>query len=56
VAIQNARLFERPSEKEYFESLVENSPVAIVTLDLDFRIVSWNPAAEAVWLYAGTRS
>ncbi|HVN54743.1 MAG TPA: response regulator [Anaerolineaceae bacterium] len=31
-------------QKEYFETLLENSPIAIVTLDLSSRIVSCNPA------------
>jgi PAS domain S-box-containing protein len=38
-------------EKEYVESLVEISPVAVVTLDLDERVTSWNPAAEALFGY-----
>jgi two-component system sensor histidine kinase/response regulator len=31
-------------QKQYFESLVKNSPIAIVTLDLKQRIVACNPA------------
>ena len=38
-------------EKQYVESLVEISPVAIVTLDLEERVTSWNPAAEALFGY-----
>jgi PAS domain S-box-containing protein len=38
-------------EKQYLESLLEISPVAIVTLDLDERVTSWNPAAEALFGY-----
>ena len=34
-------------QKEYFESLVLNSPVAIAIMDLDEKVVSWNPAAES---------
>ncbi len=39
-------------QKEYFESLVLNSPVAIVTTDLDSNVVSWNPAAENLFGYS----
>jgi PAS domain S-box-containing protein len=38
-------------EKQYVESLLEISPVAIVTLDLEERVKSWNPAAEALFGY-----
>jgi PAS domain S-box-containing protein len=39
-------------EKQYVESLLEISPVAIVTLDLEERVKSWNPAAEALFGYS----
>jgi PAS domain S-box-containing protein len=39
-------------EKRYVESLLEISPVAIVTLDLEERVTSWNPAAEALFGYS----
>jgi adenylate cyclase len=38
-------------EKQYLESLLEISPVAIVTLDLEERVTSWNPAAEVLFGY-----
>lgn len=38
-------------QKEYYESLVLNSPVAIVTINLRFNVVSWNPAAEVLFGY-----
>ena len=47
-----ARTAELQQAKEYFESLVRNSPVAIVTTDLDANVVSWNPAAEKLFRYA----
>ncbi len=47
VAIENARLY--ASAQRYFDSLVLNNPVAIVNLDLDERIVSCNPAFEALF-------
>ena len=38
-------------QKEYFQTLVENSPVAIVTLDIEQRIASCNPAFLSVFGY-----
>jgi len=38
-------------QKEYFESLVLNSPVAIAIMDRDEKVVSWNPAAEKLFGY-----
>jgi PAS domain S-box-containing protein len=40
-------------QKRYFESLLEISPVAIVTTDLQDVVTSWNPAAERLFGYAG---
>ena len=52
IAIQNARLFaEIQRQKDYAGALVENSPVAIVTTDLDTNVVSWNPGAEKLFGY-----
>ncbi|MDH4136037.1 MAG: GAF domain-containing protein, partial [Anaerolineae bacterium] len=52
IAIENARLYQEiQREKQYFESLVLNSPAAIVVIDLDHNIVSWNPAAEKLFGY-----
>ncbi|MGH2521982.1 MAG: GAF domain-containing protein [Anaerolineales bacterium] len=52
IAIENARLYSATQrEKEYFESLVLNSPVAIVTIGLDDKVMSWNPAAEKLFGY-----
>ena len=39
-------------EKQYFESLVSNSPVAIVVLDNNGNIMSSNPAFEQLFGYA----
>src|SRR5919108_622837 len=33
-------------QRRYYESLFDLSPTAIVTVDLDNRVTSWNPAAE----------
>jgi PAS domain S-box-containing protein len=38
-------------QKQYFESLLEISPSAIITVDLDDRVTSWNPAAEKLFGY-----
>lgn len=39
-------------QKRYFETLVENSPVAIVTLDHQHRITGCNPAFESLFGYS----
>ncbi len=39
-------------QKHYFETLVENSPVAIVTLDYQYRISNCNPAFENLFGYS----
>jgi PAS domain S-box-containing protein len=50
IAIENARLFTAARHREqYFQDLVQNNPVAIVTLDLDFRITACNPAFEELF-------
>lgn len=38
-------------QKEYSEALVLNSPVALVTMDVDRKVLSWNPAAEKLFGY-----
>jgi PAS domain S-box-containing protein len=39
-------------QKEYYEALFVNSPVAVVTADLNGKIVSWNPMADKLFGYA----
>jgi PAS domain S-box-containing protein len=66
IAIENARLYEQARveiaerkkfekeivhQKEYFEALFVNNPVAVVTADLEGTIVSWNPSAEKLFQY-----
>ncbi|MDT8436219.1 MAG: response regulator, partial [Gemmatimonadota bacterium] len=52
IAIENARLYtEARRQRRYFQTVVQNSPVAIVTLDLDGRITSLNPAFERLFGY-----
>ncbi|HKS93516.1 MAG TPA: GAF domain-containing protein [Gammaproteobacteria bacterium] len=53
LAIHNARLFrEIQRQKQYADTLVETSPVAIVTLDLAGAVTSWNPGAERLFGYS----
>jgi len=50
VALENARLFaEIERQREHFESLVEISPVAVVVMDSEERVVGWNPAAAELF-------
>ena len=52
LAIHNAGLFrEIQRQKQYSDALVQTSPVAIVTLDLDGKITGWNPGAERLFQY-----
>jgi PAS domain S-box-containing protein len=52
LAIENANLFaEVQGQKQYSESLVQNSPVAIVAVDMDCNVSLWNPAAEKLFGY-----
>lgn len=52
IAIENARLYTAAQrQKQYFEELVLNSPVAIVTLDRNHDIMSCNPAFETLFGY-----
>jgi PAS domain S-box-containing protein len=39
-------------QKQYFESLVEISPGAIVVMDADERVTRWNPAATELFGYS----
>ena len=39
------------SEKQYFESLVTNNPVATIIISSSNEVVSWNPAAERLFGY-----
>jgi len=52
IAIENARLFTAAQhQRQYFQELVENNPVAIVTLDERHNVVSCNPAFERLYGY-----
>jgi PAS domain S-box-containing protein len=50
IAIENARLL--AAAQRYFESMVVNNPVATVNLDINFSVVSCNPAFERLFGYA----
>jgi PAS domain S-box-containing protein len=51
-AVQNARLFNKlQSEKKFSETLITTSPVAIVTLDENNLVKTWNPTAEKLYGY-----
>jgi PAS domain S-box-containing protein len=51
--ISEQKRFERElrHQKEYYEALFVNSPVAVVTVDLNGNILSWNPTAERLFGY-----
>ena len=52
IAIENARLYQAARrQKQYFEELVLNSPVAIVTLDKSQGVLSCNPSFEKLFGY-----
>jgi PAS domain S-box-containing protein len=52
IAIENARLFTAAQhQRQYFQELVENNPVAIVTLDERHNVVACNPAFERLYGY-----
>ena len=59
VGLENARLFEETNrllaetrrQKQYFESLVDISPVAVVTMDGNEIVSAWNPAATRLFGY-----
>ncbi|OQY46180.1 MAG: hypothetical protein B6242_08430 [Anaerolineaceae bacterium 4572_78] len=57
-AIENAQLYQDiQQEKQLFEALFLNSPVATAMLNLDTHlIVSWNPAAERLFGYTQTEA
>ena len=52
-AIRNAELYARVRETgERLDRFVRGTADGIITLDLDGRITSWNPGAEAIYGYA----
>ncbi len=52
IAIENASIYtESRRQRQYFEELVRNSPVAVVILDVTHNITSCNPAFEQLYGY-----
>ena len=66
IAIENARLYDQAQreiaerrkveeeirrQKEYFEALFVNNPVAVATANLHGTVISWNPMAERLFGY-----
>ena len=52
MALENAQLYDEVSKgKTYIENLVENAGDAILSTDLEDRILSWNRGAEAILGY-----
>ena len=57
LAIHNAQLYRQiHQEKQFFETLLLNSPVATVITGLDLRVTSWNPAAERLFGYSASEA
>ncbi len=57
IAIENARLYASAQrQKQYFEDLVLNSPVAIVTLDRNHDIMECNPAFQTLFGYSAAEA
>ncbi|MBI4523142.1 MAG: PAS domain S-box protein [Deltaproteobacteria bacterium] len=52
-ALENAQLYEQVNKsKAYIENLVENAGDAIISTDMEHRILTWNRAAEVIFGYA----
>ena len=50
IAIENARLFtSAQQQRQYFQELVDNNPVAILTLDDSERVIACNPSFERLF-------
>ncbi len=57
VALQNARLFDEIKRQgQYLETIFSNSPVAIVTVDENAKVLSWSPAAERLFGYTSVEA
>ncbi len=52
MAVANSQLYaEMQRQKQHFETLIQNSPMAIIVGDIDSNTTSWNPAAERMFDY-----
>ena len=57
IAFENARLFDEIKRQgAYLETIFLNSPVAIVTVDEQDRVMSWSPAAEKLFGYTSAEA
>ncbi len=57
IAFDNASLYhDIKREKQYFESLVRNSPIAVVVIDRETHVLSWNPSAEGLFGYSSSEA
>ena len=45
------RTLEIESQKQYYEALFRNSPIAIIVLDMEMNVLSANPAFEKLFFY-----
>ncbi|MBI2361338.1 MAG: PAS domain S-box protein [Deltaproteobacteria bacterium] len=53
MALENAELYDEASRsKAYIESLVESAGDAVISTDLEGRILTWNRAAQVIFGYA----
>jgi PAS domain S-box-containing protein len=52
MSTEQAYFEELQRQKRYYESLLETSPSAIVAVDMDGVVTSWNPAAERLFGFA----
>jgi PAS domain S-box-containing protein len=52
MSIEQDYFEELQRQKRYYESLLETSPSAIVAVDMDGVVTSWNPAAERLFGFA----
>ena len=52
ITVQHEAAAELDRQKQYFESLVDISPVAVVTMDRDEVVTGWNPAATGLFGYS----
>ena len=56
-AIHNAQLYQQVAyEKQFFETLMINSPVATILVNAEMRVISWNPSAERLFGYMAAES
>jgi PAS domain S-box-containing protein len=51
--LRNVQLFDEiKRQKQYYQAVIENSPAAIILLDMEANVTGWNPAAERLFGYS----